>query len=59
MPDGRKHLLVEPETHAEFEKFKVENRKTQDSGLSYLLRQNKLLKKMDKSLWEKIHFTLN
>lgn len=58
MPDTRKHILVEPETHKEFEKFKVENSLTQDSGVSYLVRQNRLLGKLDKSLYEKIKLQL-
>jgi hypothetical protein len=55
----RKRILVEPETHKEFMSFTVENGKTQDSGLTYLLRQNKLLKKLNKELHEKIRFTIN
>ena len=41
MPDTRKHILVEPETHAEFMRFVVENRLTQDSGLKELLKKVK------------------
>jgi len=58
MPDLRKHILVEPDTHHEFEKFKVEERKTQDSGITYLLRFRKLTKKLDPALAKKINFTL-
>ena len=59
MPDNRKHIVVEPETHQSFMDFTVEIRKTQDAGLNYLLRQDRLLKKMDKKLYEKIKFTIN
>lgn len=58
MPDSRKHILVEPSTHSEFMKFKVENDKTQDSGVSYLVRQNKLLKKLNPELYKKINSML-
>ncbi len=59
MPDNRKHIIVEPETHQEFMQFTVDNRKTQDSGLNYLLKQNKLLKKLNPELYKKIKFNLN
>jgi hypothetical protein len=59
MPDNRKHIIVEPETHQEFMGFTVENRKTQDSGLNYLLRFHKSVKKADKALADKIKFNLN
>ena len=58
MPDNRKHIIVEPETHERFMQFTVENRKTQDAGLNYLLRQDQLLKKLDKKLYEKVKFTI-
>ncbi len=59
MPDNRKHIIVEPPTHQEFMQFTVDNRKTQDSGLNYLLKQNKLLKKLNPELYKKIKFNLN
>ncbi len=59
MPDNRKHIIVEPETHERFMQFTVENRKTQDSGLNYLLKQNKLLKKLNPELYKKIKFNFN
>lgn len=39
MPDTRKHILVEPETHQEFMTFVIDNRMTQNTGLLYLLRK--------------------
>lgn len=59
MPDTRKHILVEPETHAEFMDFADANNKTQDLGLRYLLRFKKLVEKQNKELTKKIKFTLN
>ena len=59
MPDNRKHIIVEPETHSEFSDFTVDNRKTQDSGLNYLLKFHKLVWKEDKKLAQKIKFALS
>ncbi len=59
MPDNRKHIIVEPETHERFMQFTVENRKTQDSGINYLLRFHQSVKKADKKLYEQLNFNLN
>ncbi len=59
MPDNRKHVIVEPETHEKFMQFTVENRKTQDAGLNYLLRFHQSVKKADKKLYEQLNFNLN
>jgi hypothetical protein len=59
MPDNRKHILVEPETHKEFMDFAEKHKRTQDSGLNYLLRFHRSVGKADKALADKINFNLS
>jgi hypothetical protein len=54
MPDTRKRILVEPETHSEYMDLVVENHMTQNSQLIFLMRLKKLLEKEDKKLYEKL-----
>ncbi len=59
MPDSRKHIVVEPESHKEFMDLAKEFDKTQDSGLIYLTRFHKSVRKADIDLFNKIHFNLS
>lgn len=59
MPDIRKKLFVEPETHKEFMDFAKKCGKTQDSGVRYLVKFHKSVGRADKGLADKIHFNLS
>jgi len=45
MPDTRKHILVEPDTHKEFMVIVVENNLTQDKAVKWFNKNYKKSKK--------------
>lgn len=59
MPDNRKHIVVEPDTHKAFMRFTKDWHKTQDSGINYLIRFHRSVGKADKDLADKINFNLS
>lgn len=54
MPDGRKHILVEQQTHREFEKEKKKYNQTQGSFIHLLIDFKNTIKKSKPKLYEKV-----